>query len=184
MEIFAIDTNGYARHRFQNSTVTGDWDNNWHYMSNNNLLFPGGVDEQIPLEQVWETPLNTYSHISSEFGWRRYWSNQQNKWVEDFHTGIDLAANYGTSIESALSGTVQKRWYDSIGGNQIKIDHGNGLVTWYAHLSSFNVSVGQKVTNDTVIGKVGSTGHSTGNHLHFQVVLNGKSVNPRNYLNF
>lgn len=98
------------------------------------------------------------------------------------HKGIDLAANKGTSIYAVSSGTVTYAGYDGDYGYSVIIDHGNGLKTRYAHASSLCVSKGQTVSQGEVIAYVGSTGYSTGNHLHFEVMVNGAHVNPASYI--
>lgn len=99
------------------------------------------------------------------------------------HTGIDLAVPTGTPIRAALPGTVTVSAYDSGGyGYYVMIDHGNGLTTLYGHCSQLLVSVGRTVEAGTVVAMSGSTGRSTGPHLHFEVRINGDRVNPRSYL--
>jgi murein DD-endopeptidase MepM/ murein hydrolase activator NlpD len=99
------------------------------------------------------------------------------------HTGIDLGAPSGTSIRAALDGTVQFVRYKATGyGYHLAIDHGGGFVTLYAHCSRILVTEGQTVTAGDIIAQVGSTGKSTGPHLHFEVRINGEMKNPRNYL--
>ena len=98
------------------------------------------------------------------------------------HNGLDFAAPRGTPIFAAESGTVIDSRYSSSWGNVIQVDHGGGLVTLYAHCSARLVSTGQTVKRGETIGLVGSTGWSTGNHLHFTVYKNGVAVNPVNYL--
>jgi murein DD-endopeptidase MepM/ murein hydrolase activator NlpD len=96
-----------------------------------------------------------------------------------FHTGIDFPAPYGARVRAARSGRVVFAAWDAGGfGNLIKIAHGNHVRTWYAHLSSFRVRRGQRVSTGTVIGGVGSTGFSTGPHLHFEVRLRGAALDP------
>ncbi len=98
------------------------------------------------------------------------------------HGGIDVATSYGTDIYAAASGTVViSGWYYSY-GKCIVIDHGNGVRTLYGHCSSLYVSVGSTVSQGQVIAAVGSTGYSTGNHLHFEVQVNGSRRNPLNYV--
>ncbi|MBQ7400192.1 MAG: peptidoglycan DD-metalloendopeptidase family protein [Clostridia bacterium] len=98
------------------------------------------------------------------------------------HNGLDMAAPGGTQIYAAAGGTVIDSRYSNSWGNVIQIDHGGGLVTLYAHCSYRGVQKGQTVAKGTPIGKVGTTGWSTGNHLHFTVYENGVAVNPLKYL--
>ncbi|TGE37041.1 LysM peptidoglycan-binding domain-containing protein [Desulfosporosinus fructosivorans] len=98
------------------------------------------------------------------------------------HTGIDIGGSTGTPFSAAAAGKVISAGWSGGYGNMILIDHGNGVQTRYGHSSKLLVSVGQKVTQGQRIGLVGSTGNSTGSHLHFEVILNGSTVNPLNYL--
>lgn len=98
------------------------------------------------------------------------------------HLGVDLRMPCGSPIMAADGGTVIHAGYEGSYGNLIEINHGNGLVTYYGHCNSMNVSVGQQVTKGQVIGTVGATGNATGYHLHFEVRLNGVAQNPMNYL--
>lgn len=98
------------------------------------------------------------------------------------HEGIDIAAPGGTPIVASASGTVILAGWLGGYGNLVVIDHGGGLSTAYAHQSSIAVGVGQAVSQGQVVGYVGSTGHSTGNHLHFEVRVNGAAVDPLGYL--
>lgn len=98
------------------------------------------------------------------------------------HGGIDLAADTGTKIHPALPGTVIKSKFSSDYGNFVMIDHGDNVVTLYAHCSKLTASVGDKVDTDDVIALVGSTGHSTGPHLHFEVRINDVRINPVYFL--
>ena len=125
-------------------------------------------------------PLPGFSNITSYYGWR--FNNT------DFHTGIDIsgASVYGAPIVAANDGTVIKTNYaytDGVGyGMYVIIDHGGGYSTLYAHTSGIAVSEGQKVSRGDTIAYVGSTGWSTGAHLHFEVRINGDDVNPLPYL--
>lgn len=125
---------------------------------------------------IWPCP--GYTRISSYFGPRP----QPTAGASTNHKGIDLAAPYGTAILASASGVVTTSTYSSSAGNYIVIAHGNGTSTVYMHCSSLLVSVGETVEQGKVIAKVGSTGYSTGNHLHFGVIKNGSYVNPLNYV--
>ena len=98
------------------------------------------------------------------------------------HTGLDIAAPTGTIIKAVAEGTVTCASYNGAYGNLVKIEHGNGVETWYAHTSKMYVKVGQKISAGEVIATVGSTGNSTGAHLHLEIRINGEHVNPQNYL--
>lgn len=97
------------------------------------------------------------------------------------HTGVDIGASYGTAIYAANSGTVTLAGWNSGYGNCVVIDHGGGKATLYAHMSSIGVSKGQSVKKGQTIGRVGSTGNSTGPHIHFEILINGAAVNPMQY---
>ncbi|MDY5971435.1 MAG: peptidoglycan DD-metalloendopeptidase family protein, partial [Butyricicoccus sp.] len=126
---------------------------------------------------VWPCP--SYNYISSNYGYRTHPITGK---VSSFHKGIDIAASSGNPVLAAASGTVVKSYMSSSYGNYIVISHGGGLMTAYAHLSRRLVSVGDTVSAGQQIGKVGSTGNSTGPHLHFEVYVNGSTVNPMNYV--
>jgi len=98
------------------------------------------------------------------------------------HTGTDIACPQGTPIKAVASGTVTFAGWSGSYGNLIKVSHGNGVETWYAHCTELYGTVGQEVNAGDAIATVGSTGNSTGNHLHLEVRLNGKALNPQNYL--
>jgi murein DD-endopeptidase MepM/ murein hydrolase activator NlpD len=98
------------------------------------------------------------------------------------HAGIDIAAPTGTPIRAADGGTVQLAGWQGGYGNYTCIGHGGGVSTCYAHQSSIGVRGGQNVSQGQVIGAVGSTGNSTGPHLHFEVRINGSPVDPMGYL--
>ena len=127
---------------------------------------------------VFAWPCPKYTRISDNYGMRMH----PTLGVEMMHNGIDLAAPYGTAILAAYDGTVVAASYSSSMGNYIMIDHGSGLYTIYMHCSSLAVSRGQDVTKGQTIAAVGSTGRSTGNHLHFGVRLDGSYVSPWRYL--
>ena len=98
------------------------------------------------------------------------------------HTGLDIAAAKGTPIKVVADGTVTFAKYNGSYGNLVKVDHGNGLETWYAHTNKMYVKVGEQVKAGDVIAEVGSTGNSTGPHLHLEIRIDGKHVNPQLYL--
>lgn len=98
-----------------------------------------------------------------------------------FHEGMDFSANIGTPIYATGNGTVTKAGWQSGYGKIVKINHGYGYETWYAHMNKIDVRVGQKVVRGEVIGEVGNTGKSTGPHLHYEVHVKGRVVNPVNY---
>ena len=110
--------------------------------------------------------------LTSKYGYRS----------RGFHTGIDIATSYGKTISASDGGTVTFAGWNGGYGYCVIISHGNGLETLYAHASDLNVSVGQKVSKGDKIAEVGSTGNSTGNHLHFEIRVNGRHQNPYNYL--
>ncbi len=116
-------------------------------------------------------PIDGY--ISSRYGMRS----------SGRHTGLDIAGSTGTPIMAAASGTVEKVNYSNVSyGNCVIISHGNGIETLYAHCSQIYVSVGQSVSQGETIASRGSTGNSTGPHLHFEVRVNGSTVNPQYYV--
>jgi len=126
-----------------------------------------------PLGENWR------DMVTSEFGWRTDPFTGEGRG----HGGIDLGAPTGTPIRAALDGTVYFVRYSSEGyGYHLGIDHGGGFVTIYAHCSEIMVTEGQEVEAGDIIAKVGSTGRSTGPHLHFEIRINGEKQNPRSYL--
>lgn len=124
----------------------------------------------------WPAP--SYTRISDDYGWRTH----PTLGVQQFHNGVDMAAPSGSSILAAADGEVVAASYNATMGNYVMIDHGGGLFTIYMHASALFVSTGNIVSAGDEIAAVGSTGRSTGPHLHFGVRLNGSYVNPWNYL--
>lgn len=126
-----------------------------------------------PLGENWR------SMVTSEFGYRRDPFTGQTSG----HTGLDMGAAKGTSIRAALPGTVSLVRHSTTGyGYHVMIDHGGGFTTLYAHCSKILVYEGQEVGAGDIIAEVGTTGRSTGNHLHFEVIISGEKQNPRGYL--
>jgi murein DD-endopeptidase MepM/ murein hydrolase activator NlpD len=119
---------------------------------------------------AWTLP--TQGVVTSEFGPR--WGTQ--------HQGIDIAASTGTAVKAAADGVVRKASWNGGYGNAVVVDHGNGVSTLYAHNSELTVKPGDRVQAGQVVAKVGSTGDSTGPHLHFEVKVNDKRVDPRPWL--
>jgi len=124
----------------------------------------------------WPAP--SYTRISSPFGYRIH----PTLGVKLFHNGVDMAAPSGSKILAAYDGIVVAADYTSVMGNYIMVDHGDGLYTVYMHASALYVSKGDVVIKGEHIAAVGSTGRSTGPHLHFSVRLNGQYVDPMSYL--
>ncbi|MHB8077199.1 peptidoglycan DD-metalloendopeptidase family protein [Desulfosporosinus fructosivorans] len=123
---------------------------------------------QLASGMIW--PIN--GRINSYYGYRE----------GEFHTGLDINGYQGDPYVAATAGTVVSAGWDGNYGNSILIDHGNGILTRYAHSSKLLVAAGQKVSKGQTIGLVGSTGRSSGPHLHFEVIINGDYANPFNYL--
>jgi len=113
--------------------------------------------------------------VSSRFG-------ELSKRRVSYHTGLDISTSHGTPIAAAASGTVTFSGWKGAYGNLLVITHGNGVQTYYGHCSALYVSAGTEVSQGQIIAAVGSTGNSTGAHLHFEVRLNGTAYNPENYV--
>lgn len=123
-----------------------------------------------PLELALIKPIEGI--ITSRFGNRS----------RGLHTGLDIATSGGTPIKVAASGVVTYAGYKGSYGNLVVVNHGNGIETYYAHCRSIYVNAGDSVSQGTVIAGVGTTGNSTGNHLHLEIRVNGVAKNPQNYL--
>lgn len=149
---------------------SGGW-NDIHSQDTSNMeyTYTGGV-------LSWPLEAGVSYYVSSEYGWRTLYG------VEDFHLAIDLACDNGTTVLAAAGGTVLRSEYHASYGNYVLIDHGSGISTLYAHMSSNAVSVGETVYAGQTIGWVGLTGNTFGYHLHFETRENGSTVNPRNYI--
>jgi len=117
--------------------------------------------------------------ITSNFGWRR---NPFRKWKREFHEGIDIANRAGTPIIAPADGFVKLIGYNRGFGNCLELNHSFGYTTFYGHLSRVNVRVHEPVKRGDIVAYMGNTGRSTGPHLHYEVKVLGKSVNPRNYI--
>ena len=135
----------------------------------------GGGGKVYSGSLVWPCP--SYSRISSQYGYRTHPISGTRK----LHKGLDIAASSGNPVIAAASGTVVKSYFSSSYGNYVVISHGGGLMTAYAHMTRRLVSAGQTVAAGQQVGTVGSTGNSTGPHLHFEVYVGGSTTNPMNY---
>jgi murein DD-endopeptidase MepM/ murein hydrolase activator NlpD len=124
---------------------------------------------------IWPTTTTT---VTSNFGYRRdpFTLNPS------FHSGIDFGARENDPVYAAADGTILTTGSDSAHGNNIVIQHPSGIRTWYMHLNKINVHDGDQVSKGQTIGLVGSTGRSTGPHLHYEVIKNGTSIDPTPYL--
>jgi murein DD-endopeptidase MepM/ murein hydrolase activator NlpD len=143
------------------------------------------IQDQIRFIRTSFNPANLptmWAHlgkINNEFGFRR---NPFGGRSYEFHAGMDIDGERGDNVIAPANGTIIKAGWQGGYGNMIEIDHGNGLTTRYGHLSKVEVQVGDTITRGQLIGLVGSTGRSTGPHLHYEVRLNDKSINPRLFL--
>jgi len=163
-------SDGSYDYDYSEDASSGDW-NSIHSQDTSNMSYSytGGL-------LSWPLEAGVSYYVSSEYGWRTIYG------VEDFHLAIDLACDNGTTVMAAAGGTVLRSEYHASYGNYVLIDHGNGLSTLYAHMSSNNVSAGESVYEGQTIGWVGLTGNTFGYHLHFETRENGSTVNPRNYI--
>lgn len=140
---------------------------------------PGGDgNAYVASDATWLLPCN-YRSFTSPFGWRIHPIYK----VWRFHYGVDLAGPKGTDIVATRAGKVIKTSYDSSSGYYVTIDHGDGFTSKYLHLTHYIVKPGDTVSAGQKIGEMGSTGASTGSHLHFSILYNGNHVNPAYYIN-
>lgn len=137
-----------------------------------------GGDSGSSSGSTWLVPC-AYTYVSSPFGDR----DAPTSGASTYHQGVDLAAPAGTPIYASRTGVVTAATYGKSAGYYVSINHGDGYSSIYMHMTNFVVSKGQAVSAGQVIGYVGSTGVSTGNHLHFGISYNGTYVNPANYVN-
>ncbi len=144
-----------------------------------------GMDEQLRSVEKTLNPTflpTIWAHmgkINNEFGYRR---NPFGARSYEFHSGMDIDGNRGDMVVAPANGIVTNADWQGGYGNMIEIDHGNGLTTRYGHLSQIGVQVGDQIQRGQLIGLVGSTGRSTGPHLHYELRLNDKPINPRRFL--
>ncbi|MGB7924413.1 MAG: peptidoglycan DD-metalloendopeptidase family protein [Pyrinomonadaceae bacterium] len=138
-------------------------------------VYEAAISERAMIPSIWPVK----GELESGFGGRR---NPFGGDGFEFHTGQDIDALTGDAVIAAANGTVIFAGWQNGYGQLVAIDHGDGLTTRYGHLSQIDATVGQSITRGTVIGLVGSTGRSTGPHLHYEVRINDHPVNPRPYL--
>ncbi|EGW36334.1 M23 family metallopeptidase [Desulfosporosinus sp. OT] len=133
-------------------------------------------------EQLDHTPsiLPVQGQISSSFGYRR---NPFGGWSSEFHNGIDIACNYGTPVLATADGIVTFAGWNSVYGRKIEIDHGNGIITFYGHNSRLLVKNGDHIKKFAVIAYSGNSGRSTGSHLHYGAIVNGKNTDSLTFTN-
>jgi murein DD-endopeptidase MepM/ murein hydrolase activator NlpD len=143
------------------------------------------IENQIRTIQTTSNPSNlptVWAHlgkINNEYGFRR---NPFGGRSYEFHGGLDIDGERGDAVIAPANGVVTKAGWQGGYGNLIEVDHGNGLTTRYGHLSNIEIQVGDSVQRGQVIGAVGSTGRSTGPHLHYELRVNDKPINPRRLL--
>lgn len=129
--------------------------------------------------KAFEAPVDN-PVVASTFGYR---VNPLSGAADELHEGLDYAGACGTPVKAADAGTVvDSGWHAYGGGQRIMVDHGDGLKTTYNHLSALDVPAGTEVKRGDVLGAVGSTGNSTGCHLHFEVMVDDKKVDPKPWL--
>ncbi|KAB2953910.1 M23 family metallopeptidase [Heliorestis acidaminivorans] len=139
----------------------------------------GVVEERLRYLAAVPSTYPVRGRISSPFGER---PSPFGGTSREFHSGIDIAADHGTTVRAASGGTIIFAGWKAGMGRVIDIQHGHGYVSSYNHLSAINVTVGQKVERGDAIGRVGSSGRSTGPHLHFEIYKNGRLQDPQKYL--
>lgn len=136
-----------------------------------------GGSASAPSSGGWVRPCS-YTVLTSAYGWRTHPITGK----QSFHNGVDLANGQGTPIYAAKGGTVTVATYNGVYGYYVQINHGDGFSSLYGHMTNYVVSAGQSVSAGQLIGYMGSTGWSTGPHLHFTIYYNGSTVNPMNYI--
>lgn len=143
------------------------------------LFIPDAKLDWVTIQEtngdLFHRPIKSRYYLSSQFGWR----SSPFTGKRSYHSGVDMACPTGTKIYAALAGTVTTVGYNSVYGNYVIVTHHSGYKTLYGHMSQTSVIKGKYVDTNTVIGRVGSTGLSTGPHLHFTVFKFGKTVNPQ-----
>ncbi len=137
-----------------------------------------GVEKRQALAAATPTIWPAHGWLTDAFGNRSDPFTGQN----EFHSGLDISTDKGQPVYATANGTVQSAGWANAYGNMVVLDHGFGLATRYAHLSRFNVRPGDSVRRGAVIGFVGATGRATGDHVHYEVLANGATLNPLRFL--
>lgn len=129
---------------------------------------------------LWQKPFlyPTHGHVTTGYGYTRYVNGKLN----NRHSGVDIANNKGTAIKAVNDGIVRLADNLLVTGNSIVVDHGAGLCSVYYHLSKMNVEVGDRVERGEIIGEMGSTGFSTGSHLHWKMMIGNANLNPNQFV--
>jgi murein DD-endopeptidase MepM/ murein hydrolase activator NlpD len=135
------------------------------------LPLPHEID---PKNEAVSGTTSAAGDITSGFGWRR----DPFTGTSRFHAGVDIRASYGRDVAAVAAGRVVSAGVEGGYGQSVVVEHATGLRTRYAHLSEIDVQSGQAIDSGSVVGKVGQSGRATGPHLHFEVLKNGKAVNP------
>lgn len=147
------------------------------------LFIPDAQMDWVTRQEIngdlFKKPIHARWYLTSRWGWRA----SPFTGARSYHSGVDMACPQGTNIFAAMDGKVTSTGYNATYGNYVIVTHHSGYQTLYGHMSAILTVKGKYVTANTVIGKVGSTGLSTGPHLHFTVYKNGKTVNPQNLWN-
>lgn len=134
------------------------------------------TEEAVTVFSGFSEPLT--GRVSSAYGYRKDPFSGQIK----YHKGVDVSVREGTDVKAVSDGTVTASKYDSVGGNYVIVDHGNGVESYYGHLQTRTVAVGDSVVQGQIIGLSGKTGKVTGAHLHFQLTYRERTVDPQQYL--
>jgi murein DD-endopeptidase MepM/ murein hydrolase activator NlpD len=148
-------------------------------LSDKLAMVKSALEEQQRIEQLTPSIWPASSRkVTSGYGFR----SDPFTFSPSFHSGLDIDGNTGDSVLASAAGIVLETGWDALHGNYIKLEHTRGLRTIYMHLSAILIEKGDEVTKGMKIGKIGSTGRSTGSHLHYEVEKDGQSVDPRKYL--
>jgi murein DD-endopeptidase MepM/ murein hydrolase activator NlpD len=141
-------------------------------------LFRNDIEARAAIANAAPTIWPAHGWVSAWFGHREDPFTGE----DEFHSGLDISTDKGNPVTATAPGVVQSASWNGAYGNLVAIDHGYGVMTRYAHLSAFAVKVGDRVAQNDVVGYVGATGRATGPHLHYEVLVNGKLVDPMQFI--